>query len=383
VRAFDNRRFQVPEGDAESVGDHGDSRVGTPSRMPLLPFASLSYDAARLTCLATDPWEVVVRRVISAGAIVILVLAMAPLARATVHGRNGRIAYRRYLNQAQTRGAIFTIKPSGTGLRQVTHPRRHVITTEPDWSPNGRWIAYHRDKGGRTRLFKIRRDGSGQTRLSHCTGNCLGDGFPAWSPSGNRIAFQRDLCGTDQTNLLTIFVMRANGSHVHRVLQKDATCATSHRYESTAPQWRPDGERLAFERFDRKLERRAIFTARLGGAGLRRLTPWRIDASQPDWSPNGRWIVFRSHEGSDTKGNILLVHPDGSGLHRITHGGGEHKWFSCSFSPNGKKITAARAPGVGSAGNADVYTMRLDGSGRRNVTSSRAWESAPDWGSRV
>ena len=322
------------------------------------------------------------RRLVTTGLALILVVAMSPLAYATVHGRNGRIAYRRYLNGAQTRGAIFTIKPSGLGLRQLTHPRRHVITTEPDWSPSGKGIVYQRERNERSRLFKMRRDGSDKTRLSRCTGECLGDGFAAWSPSGRRIAFERDSCGIDQTNLLTIYVMRADGRHVRRVLQKGATCSTSHRYESSAPQWSPSGRRLAFERVDHKREKQAVFTARLDGTGLRRLTPWRINASQPDWSPNGRWIVFRSHEESDTKGNIVLVHPDGSGLHRITHSGGKHKWFSCSFSPNGKKITAGRAPGFGSAGNADVYTMRLDGSHRRNVTHSNAWESAPDWGPR-
>ena len=108
-----------------------------------------------------------------------------------------------------------------------------------------------------------------------------------------------------------------------------------------------------------------------------------MDAAQPDWSPNGRWIAFRTHEQSDTEGNIGLVHPDGTGLHLITHGSNKAKWLSCSFSPNGKRITAARAPGSGGTDLADVYTMKLDGSGRVNLTQSTGvWECAPDWGPR-
>lgn len=324
------------------------------------------------------------RRLALTGVVVMLVMAMSPLAQATVHGKNGRIVFRRYFNQAHTSGAIFTIKPNGTRERQVTHPRRGILTTEPDWSPNARWIAYMRDNNkGRTSILKIHPDGSHRTYLStSCTGKCVGDGFPAWAPHGKRIAFQRDFCSTGSNNLLTIYVMPADGSHARRVTQKNATCATSHRYSSVAPQWAPSGKRLAFERVDNKRGRHAIFTVRLDGTGLRRLSPWRIDGSQPDWSPNGRWIAFRSQEESDTRGNILLVHPDGTGLHRITHGGRTHKWVSCSFSPNGKRITAGRFPGFGTAGNADVYVMHLDGSGRRNVTHSNKWESAPDWGSR-
>ncbi len=70
-----------------------------------------------------------------AGAVVLS--GVVPTAGATFHGRSGRIAFRRYLNEAETHGALFTIKAGGTRLRQVTHPRRGFVTTEPDWSPKG------------------------------------------------------------------------------------------------------------------------------------------------------------------------------------------------------------------------------------------------------
>jgi Tol biopolymer transport system component len=115
---------------------------------------------------------------------------------------------------------------------------------------------------------------------------------------------------------------------------------------------------------------------------LRRVTPWRIDAALPDWPPNGRWLAFRTQDQSETKGNIALVHRKGTGLHRITNSQGKRKWLSCSFSPNGKKIQGGWAPGSGKAGNADVYVMNIDGSGRRNVMKSRRWNSGSDWGPR-
>jgi TolB protein len=301
---------------------------------------------------------------------------------ATVRGKNGRIAYRRYLNQAQTRGAIFTIRRDGTGVRQLTHPRRGIVTDEPDWSPNGRWIVYQREVGGGfSRLLKIRPNGSNRTYLSTACGRICGDGYASWFPGGKRLALQRGACGTRNT-LMAVYVMRANGTKVRRVTQKNATCANRHRYSDTAPTVAPRGKRLAFERVDEKRGKNAIFSIRLDGTGLRRLTPWRIDASQPDWSPNGRWIAFRTQEHSETRGNIALVHADGTGFHRITHSRGKHKWLSTSFSPNGKKIQAGRFPGRGKAGNADIYVMNIDGTGRRNLTRSGTWESASDWGPR-
>jgi hypothetical protein len=124
--------------------------------------------------------HVLKHRLVTACTVAALVLASSP-ANATVEGKNGRIAFRQYLNGAQTRGAIFTVKPGGTGLRQVTHPARKVITTEPDWSPNGRWIVYHREKEERTQVFKVRRNGSHRINLSRtsCTKTCLGEAFPA------------------------------------------------------------------------------------------------------------------------------------------------------------------------------------------------------------
>jgi TolB protein len=315
-----------------------------------------------------------------------LATGVLPQAQATVHGRNGRVAFRRYLNQAQTHGAIFSIRRNGTGVRQITHPPRAFVTDEPDWSPNGRWIVYQREKKGEfpIRLFKIRPNGSDRTYLSSGCGRIFcDDSYAAWLPGGNRIAFGHEDCRPDRHSTPSVHIMRSDGTHDRRVTHRGVTCARSHRYSDGYPAPAPSGKRLAFRRSDNKRDFiGAIFTIRLDGTGLKRLTPWRIDAGQPDWSPNGRWIVFRTQQESDTKGNIALVHPDGTGLHRITNGHGKFRWLSCSFSPNGKRIVAGRVPGSGQAGNADVYVMNLKGNKRRNLTKSGAWESAPDWGPR-
>ncbi len=306
-------------------------------------------------------------------------------ARATVSGENGRIAFRRYFNDDHTRGAIFTITSAGTGERQVTHPPRSKLTTEPDWSPSGRWIVYTVYPDGeedRSRIFKIRPNGTDRANLGgSCVAPCLFDGFPSWSPNGGRIAFQRGLGpAVYQNKVIAIFVMRADGTHARQITQQGADPTVDAPYEDQTPTWSPTGDRLAFERFRRSTDHQAIFTVRLDGTGLRRITPWRLDASQPDWSPNGRWIAFRTQESSDRHGDIALVRPSGNRLHIITSGSG--KWQSCSFSPNGKRITAGHAPGHGAAGNADVYTMKVDGTDLQNITNSNRWESAPDWGPR-
>jgi Tol biopolymer transport system component len=316
-----------------------------------------------------------------------VLLAAAP-AQATPPGKNGRVAFRRYYNVDHTRGDIFTVRPEGTVERQVTHSRRTVLATEPDWSPGGRWIEYQVAQRGdldHSRLYKIRPDGTHRTLIDQsCQAPCRSDGFAQWSPHGRRIAFQRELGPVgDPTALVAVYVMRANGTHVRQVTHRGADPMVDHRFQDSAPTWSPTDGRLAFERQDNNTGLHAIWTVRLDGTRFRRITPWRLDAAQPDWSPNGRWILLRSQNEADDSGNVWLVHPNGTDLHRVTHTSpGTGRWGSGSFSPNGHRIVASHSPGIGAAGNADVYVMRLDGSHRRNVTASGTFESAPDWGPR-
>lgn len=299
---------------------------------------------------------------------------------------NGRIVFRRWLNSRHTRGEIFTINPDGTGLFQVTHTP-NAASTEPDPSPDGRWIDYmvQWSNRPRSRIYTIRPNGSDRTNLSKsCTGMCQGDGFPDWS-STELIAFQRVLSAdfTQPVGFTAIFVMRANGTGVRQLTQLSADPGRPATYDDLAPGWAPSGRRLAFERVNDRTGHHAIFTVGMDGNGLRRITPWRLDASQPQYSPHGRWIAFRSDETSDTSGNIWLVHPDGTRLHKLTHtSAGTGKWQSCAFSPDGRYVVSAEnLVRRGQLQNADVYVIRVTGGAPRDVTTDpNHWDSAPDWG---
>src|SRR5215207_935896 len=43
--------------------------------------------------------------------------------------RNGQIVFRRYFNAEQTKGALFTMNPDGSHIRQITHPPRACSKT--------------------------------------------------------------------------------------------------------------------------------------------------------------------------------------------------------------------------------------------------------------
>lgn len=304
-------------------------------------------------------------------AIAWMAVSVGPV-HATTPGENGRIAFRRYFDDAHTRGAIFTIRPNGTGLIQVTHRGKVAYDHQPVWSPNGKWIAFHRvEEGKPSRIFKVRPDGTDLTLLS-LDPNSGEDGYPAWSPNGKRIAFHRF---NDSTGLDAYFVMRADGTHVRQIP------GTGHYEGLGIARYAPDGSHLAFGASTEKGS--AAFTIRLDGTHTRRVTPWAFDGGAYDWSPDGRWLLVESHADGSWQRNVFLVHPNGTDLHAVTHTytGGASNWGGLAFSPDGTMIAAAHT-GVGKV-NPDIWVMRLDGSGLRDLTSSLIYDSAPGWGSRA
>ena len=301
---------------------------------------------------------------------------------------DGKIVFRRWLNDNHSRGEIFTINRDGTGLVQVTHTATGA-STEPDPSPDGRWIDYMVIRNGDLssgRLFKIHPGGSGRTPLSmSCTGTCVGDGFPDWSSSG-LIAFQRTLSSNPSkpVGFSAIFVMSSDGTHVRQItLKSESASSKTNRFYDESPGWSPSGATIAFDRGRNSDNMHAIFTVKLDGSGLRRITPWKLDASQPQYSPSGKWIAFRSCEGCDTAGNLYLVHPDGSTLHQLTHtAAGKGKWQSCGFSPSGKSVVSALNTIVGgNQQNAQLYIVPAGGGSPQKLFNDSAyWDSAADWG---
>ena len=307
-------------------------------------------------------------------------LIMTSAAHATFSGENGRIAFQRVFwrsDGSSARIPIFTIRPSGAKLRQVTHPPLGVETARVRWSPDGRWLAYMWTKlePRRPHIRLIRTNGTDRRDLTHghCPpASCSGEEDPAWSPDGDRIAFIRTVGGRQ-----VVFVMRKNGTHRRQVVP-DAG-----RYDDWAPTWSPQGHRLVFRRWDNVREAAAIFVARVHGAHVRRITPWALDpGNRPDWSPNGRWILFqRPNEKGQTR--LCLIHPDGTGFRRITH---SRLWRWGRFSPDGTLITALREPGETTQD--DLYVLHLDGSGIKPVTGNvldpgepfAPAEGLPDWG---
>ena len=111
----------------------------------------------------------------------------------------------------------------------------------------------------------------------------------------------------------------------------------------------------------------ALYTARVGGCGVRRLT--RSIAGNPTWSPNGRWIAF------DTSGYgvIWKIHPDGTALTRIVGASGADYDAAPAWSPNGREIAFLHYR----KGRGELWLVGADGRNPRLLHRDRLGSIGP------
>lgn len=198
-------------------------------------------------------------------------------------------------------------------------------------------------------LFSILPDGTHRKRLTNDAADEFG---PSWSPKHDRITFARDDHGGSH-----IYTMRANGFSVHRVRNT--------RYGSN-PAWSPNGKKLAFAMGRKKDAKQAIFTIGIKGKHRHRLTAWSTKIYTPDWSPSGKSIVYVGPKG------ITRMRANGTHKKRVHATGFTPRW-----SPDGKRIAFADKS-ANPVATGDIYTIRSNGTHKRNLTKSRAPSSCPD-----
>ena len=313
------------------------------------------------------------RWLVAAGAVVVglAVAGTALSTSSTFRSQNGRLVYQA---QVGAHTQLFTIKPNGTGARQITR------FTDSDaawaaWSPDGTRIAFERGFANHAAIYTMNADG---TNLRSLMPRGL-NGQPSWSPNGKRITFGRYIPGKEAS----IWVMNSDGSHLRRVtknpLPKNDGCGGCAGQGSS--QFSPDGKRIAFT-WVKGAHSAAIYVVGVNGKGLHQVTPFtRGVADKIDWSPDGTKIVFSSPEfGRPGKSsNVYVVRPNGTGLRQLTHGtGGLINAGADSWSPDGTKIAYVS----NKSGTYQIWTMNADGTEQTKLTKGAeahlaAWGSHP------
>jgi Tol biopolymer transport system component len=119
-------------------------------------------------------------------------------------------------------------RPSGPPTKLIASTG---INTEPQFSPDGKKVAFVSSRSGDGRIWVSDSDGSNPRQLTSF--HVPADAYPHWSPDSREIAFVASPEGHD-----AIYVMSAEGGQPRRLTLDDPTVA--------APTWSKDGKWIYF-----------------------------------------------------------------------------------------------------------------------------------------
>jgi dipeptidyl aminopeptidase/acylaminoacyl peptidase len=237
-------------------------------------------------------------------------------------------------------------------------PRQAASPVGPSSTMNST-MAFSSDRSGQWRIYRLRGADQSPVALTDDKGNATS---PDWSPDGKRLAYSYAFGGTASNNGLpsAIYVSDADGSRATAVTTStssfptcgDAQHNSSECWDST-PAWSPDGHHIAFTRSPHK--------AQLAGCGTGYdgcPTIWIVDVDgparnehqvttgrDPTWTPDGSSLVFSdAFQPSDTcpgcdLGHLFRIGVDSQGRRDLGVTG-----EAPAFSPDGRHLAYWSSP---------------------------------------
>jgi Tol biopolymer transport system component len=215
-------------------------------------------------------------------------------------------------------GIIYVVHKDGTNRRQVV---QLTGVTSIAWSPDGRRLAIDRNYpifDGPTGIWLVNVDGTGLTHLVPSPASA-----PDWSPDGSRIAFEiYDVFTNLQTDPRGIDVINVDGSNRRTIVPAPDGAWVRE------PAWSPDGRSLAYARGD--MDTTFLYIAGADGENPRKITStgsaggYQLDLG-PAWSRDGQWLAFGRQYPECTgtaacvhRREIFVMRRNGTGETRIT-----------------------------------------------------------------
>ncbi len=250
---------------------------------------------------------------------------------------------------------IWVMNENGTAQTQLTFDGDSLLSSGPDWSPDGTKIAFV-SGGIPGDIYVMNADGTGRTRL---TTDPLEDNAPTWSHDGSQIAFHRRSATTSE-----IWIINADGS--------GETQLTSCGGQAFDPDWSPDGSQIAFYRA------RELWVINPDGTGETLLLSVTGFLFQPEWSPDGSQIAWSGHLSDATAlGDIYVVNSDGTGAVPVFSSAAIDE--QPTWSPDGTRL--AFHSSIVPSTPVEIWSINVDGTGLTNLTNTSAFsEISPKWG---
>ncbi|MFZ2490658.1 MAG: protein kinase [Thermoanaerobaculia bacterium] len=220
--------------------------------------------------------------------------------------------------------AIWTIPATGGAPARVTEPHDRAINWRPVWAPDGEHLYFVSDRGGSMNIWRIPIDADGTAGgpPEPATRSAFWCGHPSITRDGKTLAF------STRSNEGAVFKI-----HIDRATltlgRPESVLAGSRRILSPVPS--PDGKWVALSTLGIQED---LFIVRSDGTGLRQITNDAYRDRVPRWSPDGKQLIFHSDRAG--KYTLWTIRLDGSGLRQVT----PEAMTEGVYSPDGRTLSA-------------------------------------------
>lgn len=194
-----------------------------------------------------------------------------------------------------THGEVFTIATEHGDATRITHS--YSRETEPVWSPDGKWIAYVSDEGGRDSIWLADAEGNNAKKLTDTDNEKLSAG---WMPDSKAVFFTSSDHG--------LYVVDLGGGQSRRIATND----TGNIQGATVS---PDGKWFAYAKQDHDLRGHIHIISMQGGEEHRLNDDLLFSTLAPRWAPDGKKLIFL---GGYVQGGSATLRENAAALYSVS-----------------------------------------------------------------
>ena len=274
-------------------------------------------------------------------------------------------------------------------------------SSDPEWSPDGKWIAYSGRLGDKAGLIVARPDGSGKKYLGPLDGTnaplpTTGKNI-AWAPDSSKIAYVSAQPGPETADatgdpiVITRYLYKPTASEgnshfndnkrLHIFIVDVASGAskqmTSGTHYEHSVDWSPDGKQIAFvsnrEPNEDQFFNYDLLTLDAVTGEMTRLTATENAEYRPRWSPDGKTIAYEATKRGLTDlettmedTHIWLIDADGKNRRELA-GAVDNRQGEVAWADDGRSVLFT----VQERGNVHLYRMPVSGGAPVAVVNER------------
>ena len=241
-------------------------------------------------------------------------------------------------------GEIFTIATDHGDVTRITHS--YSRETEPMWSPDGKWIVYFSDEGGRDSVWVADVEGKNAKKLTDTDNEKLN---ARWMPDSKAVYFTAADHG--------LYVVDVGGGQPRKIATNDAG-------NILGAEVSPDGKWFVYAKQDHDFRAHVYIVSAQGGEEHRLNDDLLFSALGPRWTPDGKKLIFL---GGYVQGGSATLRENAAALYSVSLSEEEKDPMSRDIDSEAaaeaaEKETAPRG-GRGAAAESHAIEVKIDFAG--------------------